>query len=149
MKEINGSTVVFTDGTSVEKVRGLPFFYFILLLKQFSGSFLTFSLQVDTIVFATGYNYDFAYLPNNMQKSGHRLGLYKHVFPPNLEHPTLAVVGFIHGLGAIMPQAEMQARWVARVFKGEVVQLLRGFQPSNCSALLSFQASINYPRPKL
>ncbi|XP_003974020.1 dimethylaniline monooxygenase [N-oxide-forming] 5 [Takifugu rubripes] len=93
VKEINGSTVVFTDGSTVEKV--------------------------DTIVFATGYNYDFPYLPNNtMYMSGHRLGLYKHVFPPNLEHPTLAIVGFIHALGAIMPQAEMQARWVARVFKG-------------------------------
>lgn len=78
--------------------------------------------QVDTIVFATGYNYDFPYLPKNaMYKSGHRAGLYKHVFPPTLEHPTLAVVGFIHALGAIMPQAEMQARWVTRVFKGKVV----------------------------
>ncbi|KAM7388517.1 hypothetical protein PAMP_024687 [Pampus punctatissimus] len=93
VKEIRGSTVVFDDGSVVEKV--------------------------DIIVFATGYNYDFPYLPSNtMHKSGHRVGLYKHVFPPNLEHPTLAVVGFIHALGAIMPQAEMQARWVTRVFKG-------------------------------
>uniref|UniRef100_A0A672JIH9 Flavin-containing monooxygenase n=1 Tax=Salarias fasciatus TaxID=181472 RepID=A0A672JIH9_SALFA len=93
VKEIRGSTVVFEDGSKVEKV--------------------------DVIVFATGYNYDFPYLPSNaMYKSGHRVALYKHVFPPNIEHPTLAVVGFIHGLGAIMPQAEMQARWVTRVFKG-------------------------------
>lgn len=47
------------------------------------------------------------------------MGLYKLVMPPNLEHPTLAIVGFIHSDGAIMPQAEMQARWVTRVFKGE------------------------------
>ncbi|GLD50542.1 dimethylaniline monooxygenase [N-oxide-forming], partial [Lates japonicus] len=93
VKEIRGSTVVFDDGTFVEKV--------------------------DTIVFATGYNYDFPFLPSSvMYKSGHRVGLYKHVFPPNMEHPTLAVVGFIHALGAIMPQGEMQARWVTRVFKG-------------------------------
>uniref|UniRef100_A0A3Q2DQ20 Flavin-containing monooxygenase n=1 Tax=Cyprinodon variegatus TaxID=28743 RepID=A0A3Q2DQ20_CYPVA len=93
VKEICGSTVIFQDGSTVEKV--------------------------DTLVFATGYNYDFPYLPKNLlYKSGHRVGLYKHVFPPNLEHPTLAVVGFIHALGAIMPQAEMQARWVARVFRG-------------------------------
>nr|XP_054592267.1 flavin-containing monooxygenase 5 [Nothobranchius furzeri] len=93
VKEIRGSTVVFEDGSIAEKV--------------------------DTIVFATGYNYDFPYLPNNvMYKSGHRVGLYKHVFPPNLEHPTLALVGFIHSGGSIMPQAEMQVRWVARVFKG-------------------------------
>ncbi|KAM8890206.1 flavin-containing monooxygenase 5-like isoform 1-T2 [Synchiropus picturatus] len=93
VKEIRGSTVVFDDGTIVEKV--------------------------DTLVFATGYNYDFPYLPKDaMYKTGHRVGLYKHVFPPNMEHPTLAVVGFIHALGAIMPQAEMQARWATRVFKG-------------------------------
>lgn len=79
---------------------------------------------MDLIVFATGYNYDFPYLPNNvMYKSGHRLGLYKLVLPPNMEHPTLAIVGFIHSDGAIMPQAEMQARWVTRVFKGEKGQV--------------------------
>ncbi|XP_061634381.1 flavin-containing monooxygenase 5-like [Phyllopteryx taeniolatus] len=94
VEEIRGSSVLFEDGSVVEKV--------------------------DTIVFATGYNYDFPYLPANaLYKSGHRVGLYKHVFPPNLEHPTLAVVGFIHALGAIMPQAEMQARWVVHVLKGQ------------------------------
>ncbi|KAF3691142.1 Dimethylaniline monooxygenase [N-oxide-forming] 5 [Channa argus] len=93
LREIRGSTVVFDDGSTVE--------------------------NVDMIVFATGYNYDFPYLTNNaIYKSGHRVGLYKLVLPPNLEHPTLAIVGFIHSDGAIMPQAEMQARWVARVFKG-------------------------------
>ncbi|XP_047443835.1 flavin-containing monooxygenase 5-like [Mugil cephalus] len=93
LKEICGSTVVFEDGSAVE--------------------------NVDLIVFATGYNYDFPYLPEKaLYRSGHRVGLYKHVFPPNLEHPTLAVVGFIHSDGSIMPQAEMQARFVTRVFKG-------------------------------
>ncbi|XP_037554142.1 flavin-containing monooxygenase 5 [Nematolebias whitei] len=93
IKEIQGSTVVFDDGSTVE--------------------------NVDMIVFATGYNYDFPYLPkNSIYKSGHRVGLYKHVFAPNLEHPTLAIVGFIHSDGAIMPQAEMQARFVTRVFAG-------------------------------
>ncbi|KAJ8388454.1 hypothetical protein AAFF_G00133300 [Aldrovandia affinis] len=93
VREFRGSSVVFEDGSVVE--------------------------EVDVVVFATGYNYDFPFLPPSiMAKSGHRVGLYKHVFPPALEHPTLAVVGFIHALGAIMPQAEMQARWVTRVFAG-------------------------------
>lgn len=84
-----------------------------------SGPFPLAFNQVDVIVFATGYSYDFPFLPASIKKtSGHRIGLYKHVFPPTLEHPTLAVVGFIHALGAIMPQAEMQSRWVTRVFKG-------------------------------
>ncbi|KAK6314025.1 hypothetical protein J4Q44_G00154840 [Coregonus suidteri] len=74
---------------------------------------------VDVVVFATGYNYDFHFLPSSLRaKSGHRLSLYRHVFPPGLTRPTLAVVGFIHGLGAINPLAEMQARWATRVFKG-------------------------------
>lgn len=90
-------------------------------------------LQVDTIVFATGYNYDFPYLPKNaLYKSGHRVGLYKHVFAPNLDHPTLAIVGFIHSDGAIMPQAEMQARYVARVFKGESADEERSQLCYNC-----------------
>lgn len=69
---------------------------------------------------ATGYNYSFPFLPSALQaKCGYRLQLYKHVFPPALTSPTLAVVGFIHGFGAINPLAEMQARWATRVFKGK------------------------------
>lgn len=76
-------------------------------------------LQVDVVVFATGFNFSFPFLPPDLQaKSGYRLRLYKHVFPPSLTRPTLAVVGFISGLGAIGPLAEMQARWATRVFKG-------------------------------
>ncbi|KAG5275504.1 hypothetical protein AALO_G00121070 [Alosa alosa] len=75
--------------------------------------------EVDVVVFATGYNYDFPFLPEDLRvKDGYRLSLYKHIFPPSLEKPSLAVVGFIHGLRAIIPLAEMQARWASRVFKG-------------------------------
>ncbi|XP_008275670.1 dimethylaniline monooxygenase [N-oxide-forming] 5-like [Stegastes partitus] len=93
VKEFSGSSVVFTDGSIIDKV--------------------------DFVVFATGYNYGFPFLPAALQaKCGYRLRLYKHVFPPALTKPTLAVVGFIHGLGAINPLAEMQARWATRVLKG-------------------------------
>lgn len=77
--------------------------------------------QVDVVVFATGYDYSFPYLPPDLQvKSGYRLRLYKHIFPPVLSRPTLAVVGFIHGFGAINALAEMQGRLATRVFKGKV-----------------------------
>ncbi|XP_071751661.2 flavin-containing monooxygenase 5-like [Centroberyx gerrardi] len=93
VKEFCGSSVVFVDGSIIDKV--------------------------DVVVFATGYNYSFPFLPSALQaKCGYRLRLYQHVFPPGLSQPTLAVVGFIHGLGAINPLAEMQARWATRVFKG-------------------------------
>ncbi|XP_071343115.1 flavin-containing monooxygenase 5-like [Trachinotus anak] len=93
-------------------------------VKEFCGSSVSFvdgSIinEVDVVVFATGYNYSFPFLPSALQaKCGHRLRLYKHVFPPGLTQPTLAVVGFIHALGAINALAEMQARWATRVFKG-------------------------------
>ncbi|XP_029988417.1 dimethylaniline monooxygenase [N-oxide-forming] 5-like [Sphaeramia orbicularis] len=93
VKEICGSSVIFVDGSIIDKV--------------------------DVVVFATGYNYSFPFLPPALQsKSGYRLRLYKHVFPPGLTRPTLAVVGFVHGLGSLTPLAEMQARWATRVFKG-------------------------------
>ncbi|XP_024134978.1 flavin-containing monooxygenase 5 [Oryzias melastigma] len=93
VKEFSRTSVVFTDGSVID--------------------------EVDTVIFATGYNYSFPFLPPEIQtKSGFRLCLYKHVFPPSLAPPTLAVVGFIHGFGAINPLAEMQARWATRVFKG-------------------------------
>ncbi|XP_051233285.1 flavin-containing monooxygenase 5-like [Dicentrarchus labrax] len=93
VKEFCGSSVVFVDGSIIDKV--------------------------DVVVFSTGYNYSFPFLPSTLQaKSGYRLRLYKHVFPPALSQPTLAVVGFIRGFGAVNPLAEMQARWATRVFKG-------------------------------
>lgn len=93
IKEFSGSSVIFTDGSIIDKV--------------------------DVVVFATGYNYGFPFLPAALQaKCGYRLSLYKHIFHPTLTKPTLAVVGFIHGFGAINPLAEMQARWATRVFKG-------------------------------
>uniref|UniRef100_UPI0037E9BDD0 flavin-containing monooxygenase 5-like n=1 Tax=Semicossyphus pulcher TaxID=241346 RepID=UPI0037E9BDD0 len=92
VKEFRGSSVVFVDGSIIDKV--------------------------DVVVFATGYNYSFPFLPAALQaQCGYRLRLYKLVFPPSLTRPTLAVVGFVHGLGAIGPLAEMQARWATRVFK--------------------------------
>ncbi|XP_059196509.1 flavin-containing monooxygenase 5-like [Centropristis striata] len=93
VQEFCGSSAVFVDGSIIDKV--------------------------DVVVFATGYNYSFPFLPPALQaKCGYRLRLYKHVFPPALTQPTLAVVGFIHGLGSITPLAEMQARWATRVYKG-------------------------------
>ncbi|XP_072289866.1 flavin-containing monooxygenase 5-like [Eucyclogobius newberryi] len=93
VKEFSGSSVVFDDCTVIDKV--------------------------DVVILATGYDYSFPFLPPELQnKSGYRVRLYKHIFPPSLAHPTLAVVGFIHALGAINPMAEMQGRWATRVFKG-------------------------------
>uniref|UniRef100_A0A3Q2Z4H6 Flavin-containing monooxygenase n=1 Tax=Hippocampus comes TaxID=109280 RepID=A0A3Q2Z4H6_HIPCM len=94
-------------------------------IKEFRGSTLVFDDgSVDVVVFATGYKYSFPFLPPNLQEmSGYHLCLYKHVFPPRLSKPTLAMVGLIFGQGSQSPLAEMQARWATRVFKGGLSSL--------------------------
>lgn len=123
VKEFLGTSVVFADGSIINEVSVWK------IKKHKDLSFKTDScaetvnlLQVDTVIFATGYNYSFPFLPPKIQTNcGYRLRLYKHIFPPSLTRPTLAVVGFIHGFGAVNPLAEMQARWATRVFKGTVI----------------------------
>ncbi|XP_074953154.1 flavin-containing monooxygenase 1 isoform X1 [Phalacrocorax aristotelis] len=74
---------------------------------------------IDTIVFCTGYNISFPFLEEAVVKVENKhASLYKYVFPTHLQWPTLAILGLIKPLGAIMPVTEMQARWVTRVFKG-------------------------------
>lgn len=88
-----GSSVEFDDGSVVE--------------------------DVDLVVFATGYRFSFPFLASQVVSvSDNKASLYKYVFPPELERPTLAIIGLVQPLGAIMPISEMQARWATRVFKG-------------------------------
>uniref|UniRef100_A0A8C2GM15 Flavin-containing monooxygenase n=1 Tax=Cyprinus carpio TaxID=7962 RepID=A0A8C2GM15_CYPCA len=93
VQEFRGSSVVFEDGT-VEN-------------------------DIDLVVFATGYTFSFPFLSSHViPVSKNKVSLYKYVYPPGLEQPTLAVIGLIQPLGAIMPISEIQARWATRVFKG-------------------------------
>ncbi|NXM02909.1 FMO1 monooxygenase, partial [Tyrannus savana] len=76
---------------------------------------------VDTVVFCTGYDVSFPFLEESVVKVENKhASLYKYVFPTNLQKHTLAVIGLIKPLGAIMPVTEMQARWVTRVFKEDL-----------------------------
>ncbi|XP_057697539.1 flavin-containing monooxygenase 5-like isoform X2 [Corythoichthys intestinalis] len=95
LKRFEGSDAIFDDGTVVKKV--------------------------DVVVFATGYNYGFPFLPSDLQfKCGpgpqHRV--YRHVFALGLAPPTLALIGLIDGNGPVNRLAELQARWATRIFKG-------------------------------
>ncbi|XP_035945093.2 flavin-containing monooxygenase 5 isoform X1 [Halichoerus grypus] len=74
--------------------------------------------HVDAVIFATGYTFAFPFLEDSVQVVKNKISLYKKVFPPNLEKPTLAIIGLIQPLGAIMPISELQGRWVTQVFKG-------------------------------
>ncbi|XP_042534188.1 flavin-containing monooxygenase 5-like [Dipodomys spectabilis] len=75
--------------------------------------------DIDVVIFATGYSFAFPFLKDDSVKVvKNKVSLYKKVFPPHLEKPTLAIIGLIQPLGAIMPIAELQARWATQVFKG-------------------------------
>ncbi|KAJ8376354.1 hypothetical protein SKAU_G00069340 [Synaphobranchus kaupii] len=91
--KFQGSSVVFEDGTVEE--------------------------DIDLVVFATGYSFSFPFLSSPvLNVTENKALLYKYMYPPGLERPTLAIIGLVQPLGAIMPIAEMQARWATRVFKG-------------------------------
>ncbi|XP_017311638.2 flavin-containing monooxygenase 5 [Ictalurus punctatus] len=93
VREFRGSSVIFDDSTVED--------------------------NIDLVVFATGYTFSFPFLQRNViSVTENKTRLYKYVFPPGLERPTLAIIGLIQPLGAIMPISEMQARWATRVFKG-------------------------------
>ncbi|KAF6292881.1 flavin containing dimethylaniline monooxygenase 5 [Rhinolophus ferrumequinum] len=74
--------------------------------------------NIDAVIFATGYTFAFPFLEDSVKVVKNRVSLYKKVFPPNLEKPTLAIIGLIQPLGATMPISELQGRWVTQVFKG-------------------------------
>ncbi|XP_034438982.1 dimethylaniline monooxygenase [N-oxide-forming] 5-like isoform X2 [Hippoglossus hippoglossus] len=75
--------------------------------------------NIDAVVFCTGYNGTFPFLPPALSEGTHgELTLYKRLFPPSLQHPTLAIIAFFRTSGPIMPTVEMQARWAVKVFSG-------------------------------
>ena len=94
LKLINGNEITFTDGMTI------------------SG--------VDVILKATGFNYSFPFIPNDLIKvTNNYIDTYGYVWPPNLckEHASLALIGCVTQVGAVNPIVEMQCRWATRVFK--------------------------------
>ncbi|MFO7549014.1 MAG: NAD(P)-binding domain-containing protein [Acidimicrobiia bacterium] len=72
---------------------------------------------VDVLVTATGYEISFPFLDREvLEVRDNELGLFRRVVHPEL--PGLYFVGLIQPLGAIMPLAEAQAGWVARLARG-------------------------------
>ena len=74
--------------------------------------------DVDVVILATGYTFSFPFLDQSiLTVKDNAVDLYRRMFPPDLEHPTLAVVGLVVVLGSHFPILEMQSRWATRVFK--------------------------------
>ncbi|XP_052056523.1 putative dimethylaniline monooxygenase [N-oxide-forming] 6 isoform X2 [Apodemus sylvaticus] len=77
---------------------------------------------IDCVIFATGYGYAYPFLDDSIIKSrNNEVTLYKGIFPPHLEKPTMAVIGLVQSLGAAIPTADLQARWAAKVFTNTCV----------------------------
>ncbi|XP_072293924.1 flavin-containing monooxygenase 5-like [Eucyclogobius newberryi] len=95
-------------------------------IRRFHGSSVEFDNgsvveNIDLVVFATGYTFSYPFLASQVVSvSDNKASLFKYVFPPNVDKPTLAIIGLVQPLGAIMPISEIQARWATRVFKGLV-----------------------------
>ena len=76
--------------------------------------------DVDVVVFATGYSYSYPFMEDDsiIKSRDNQVTLYKGILPPQLEKPTLAVIGLVQSLGPIIPTADLQCRWALKVFQG-------------------------------
>ncbi|XP_037360331.1 flavin-containing monooxygenase 3 isoform X2 [Talpa occidentalis] len=93
VKQFTATSAVFEDGTVFE--------------------------AIDCIIFATGYSYAYPFLDDSIIKSrDNEVTLFKGIFPPLLEKPTMAVIGLVQSLGAAIPTTDLQARWAVQVIKG-------------------------------
>ena len=92
IKEFKGKTVVFEDGTEQD---------------------------FDLIVYATGYKVTFPFLKETSFdiSETNDFRLYKKVIHP--DYQGLYFLALIQPLGAIMPLAEVQSKWIAKILKGE------------------------------
>jgi dimethylaniline monooxygenase (N-oxide forming) len=72
----------------------------------------------DLIVYATGYKVTFPFFAPDFinVEANNDLQLYRRVVHP--DHPGLYFLGLIQPLGAIMPLAETQSKWVAKLISG-------------------------------
>lgn len=77
-------------------------------------------VPLDVVVTATGYDILMPFLEGIIPVKRNQVDLYARVFPPELKHPTLAIIGLVQPVGCIFTTAELQARWFCRVVKREV-----------------------------
>ncbi len=72
----------------------------------------------DVVVYCTGYKVTFPFFdPSFVSAKDNALPLFMRVFHP--EHAGLVFIGLLQPLGAIMPLAEAQGKWIARWLLGD------------------------------
>ncbi|XP_008942211.1 PREDICTED: dimethylaniline monooxygenase [N-oxide-forming] 3-like [Merops nubicus] len=79
--------------------------------------------DIDVVVFATGYSYSYPFMEDHsiIKSRDNQVTLYKGIIPPQLEKPTMAVIGLVQSLGPIIPTADLQCRWAVKVFQGQCI----------------------------
>ncbi|KAH3891874.1 flavin-containing monooxygenase 5-like [Dreissena polymorpha] len=79
------------------------------------------SEEIDAVIFATGYEYKINILDESITRiKNNETTLYKYMYPPQLSPPTLALIGLVQPIGAVMPISEMQSRHYTQVMKGNI-----------------------------
>ena len=74
--------------------------------------------DIDLVVYCTGYKVTFPFLDEDFVSAPNNdLPLFRRLFHPDIEG--LFFVGLFQPLGAIMPAAERQSKWVAQYLRGE------------------------------
>jgi cation diffusion facilitator CzcD-associated flavoprotein CzcO len=76
------------------------------------------AVEADVVIYCTGYKVTFPFFdPELVSAKDNELPLFMRVFHP--AHPQLMFIGLLQPLGAIMPLAELQGKWVAKYLLGE------------------------------
>jgi thioredoxin reductase len=75
-------------------------------------------VHADVVVYCTGYRISFPFFEERVVATGdNHVELFRRVFSPR--HPSLAFVGLLQPVGAIMPLAEAQGRLLADYLRGK------------------------------
>lgn len=75
-------------------------------------------VHADVVIYCTGYRISFPFFDDDfIAAPDNRIDLFRRVFAPR--NRSLAFVGLLQPLGAIMPLAEAQGRWIAEYLSGE------------------------------
>ncbi|GFT18959.1 dimethylaniline monooxygenase 5 [Trichonephila clavipes] len=96
------------------------------VIKHFTNKGVVFEgeqqeTEVDVVILATGYKVKFPFLSEDiLSVVDNKVRLYKFIYPPDLPHPTLAILGLVQPSGPGFPIFEMQSRWVSRIMSGKL-----------------------------
>jgi cation diffusion facilitator CzcD-associated flavoprotein CzcO len=91
-------------------------------IERFAGSTVRFAdgseAEVDMVVYCTGYKITFPFFDEGfIAAPDNHIELFRRVFHPEI--PNVFFIGLLQPLGAIMPLAEAQGRWVGDYLLGD------------------------------